>query len=170
MRLPNRKKELENNQLKGDDGPVYLTKAGLEKLKHQLTDLEIQHKQAVKDTQTTGEMGDFSENAEYQEAKHRMRNIANRMTIIREKLKNIILIEKDEHDADTIQLGSHVVLDMNGRVLRFEIVGPHEANPLNGRISHVSPLGSHLIGHKAGKKISVVTAGDELIYSILEVK
>jgi len=170
MRLPTRKKELDNNQLKGDDGPVYLTKSGLEKLERQLVDLEVQHKQAVKDTQTTGELGDFSENAEYQEAKHRMRNLASRMTIIKEKLKNIIVIEKDIDDTDRIQLGSTVVLNMNDRVLTFEIVGPHEANPVRGRISHLSPLGSHLIGHTAGETISVVTHGDELVYTILEVK
>ncbi|OGL97846.1 hypothetical protein A2318_03335 [Candidatus Uhrbacteria bacterium RIFOXYB2_FULL_45_11] len=156
--------------MKGDDGPVYLTKSGLEKLERQLVDLEVQHKQAVKDTQTTGELGDFSENAEYQEAKHRMRNLASRMTIIKEKLKNIIVIEKDIDDTDRIQLGSTVVLNMNDRVLTFEIVGPHEANPVRGRISHLSPLGSHLIGHTAGETISVVTHGDELVYTILEVK
>lgn len=170
MRLPTRQKELDNNQLKGDDGPLYVTPAGLEKLNHQLIDLEIQHKQAVKDTQTTGELGDFSENAEYQEAKHRMRNLASRMTIIKEKLKNVVLIEKDEQDADRIQLGSTVVLNMNDRVLTFEIVGPHEANPVRGKISHLSPLGAHLIGHTAGETISVVTHGDELVYTILEVK
>lgn len=170
MRLPTRRKELENNQLKGDDGLVYLTKLGLEKLKHHLIDLETQHKQAVKDVQTTGEFGDFSENAEYQEAKHRLRNIANRITILKERLKNVIVIEKDENDKDRIQLGSTVVLQMNERILKFEIVGPQEANPLRGRISNLSPLGSHLIGHQVGDIISVVTMGDELVYTILEVK
>lgn len=170
MRLPTRKKELDNNQLKGDDGPVYLTKAGVAKLKQQLSDLEIQHKQAVKDTQTTGELGDFSENAEYQEAKHRMRNLASRMTIIKERLKNVVVIEKDDMNKDCIQLGSTVKLQMNNRILEFEIVGPQEANPMRGRISHLSPLGSHLMGHSTGETISVVTHGDELVYTILEVR
>lgn len=170
MRLATRKKELENNQLKGDDGPVYLTKAGLEKIKHQLVDLEVQHKQAVKDVQTTGEFGDFSENAEYQEAKHRMRNISSRMTFMKERLKNVVLIEKDENDLDRVQIGSTVVLQMNDRTLTFEIVGHQEANPMHGRISNASPLGSALIGHRVGDEISVITMGDELIYTILEIK
>ena len=169
MRLPTRQKELDNNQLKGDDGPVYLTKGGVDKIHRLLIDLEIQHKQAVKDTQTTGELGDFSENAEYQEAKHRMRSLASRMTILKERLKNVVVIEKDEHD-HRIHLGSTVTLNMNDRVLTFEVVGPQEADPMRGRISHVSPLGSHLIGHTAGETISVVTHGDELVYTILEVK
>jgi transcription elongation factor GreA len=169
MRLPTRKKELENNQLRGDDGPVYLTKAGIEKLEYQLVDLEKQHKQAVKDVQTTGEFGDFSENAEYQEAKHRMRNLSLRITILKERLKSAVVIEKDEQYADRVQLGSRVKLQMNDRILILEIVGPQEANPMRGRISHLSPLGSHLIGHTVGEHISVVTEGDELIYQILEV-
>lgn len=170
MRLPTRKKELDNNQLKGDDGPVYLTKDGLEKIHHLLADLAIKHKQAVKDTQTTGEFGDFSENAEYQEAKHRLRSIASRMTILTERLKNVVVIERDETDKDRIQLGSTVVLQMNDQTLTFEIVGPHEASPMRGRISHVSPLGSAIIGHSAGESITVKTLGDELTYDILEVR
>lgn len=170
MRLPTRKKELENNQLNGDDGPVYLTKLGLEKLEQLLINLEIQHKQAVKDVQTTGEFGDFSENAEYQEAKHRMRNISSRMTFLKERLKNVIIIEKDENNADRIQLGSTVILQMNDRTLTFEIVGPQESNPLRGRISNKSPLGTALIGHKIGDQVSVITMGDELIYTILEIR
>lgn len=170
MRLPTRQKELDNNQLKGDDGPVYLTKAGLEKIHHQLKDLEIRHKQAVKDTQTTGEFGDFSENAEYQEAKHRLRSISSRMTILKERLKNVIVIEKDEKNKDRVQLGSIVELNMNGILMTFEIVGPQEANPMHGRISHVSPLGSAIIGHMAGEDIIVKTGEDQLVYKILEVK
>jgi len=168
MRLPTRKKELDNQQLKGDDGPVYLTKAGKEKIEHQLIDLKKQHVQAVKDVQTTGEFGDFSENAEYQEAKHRMRHLAARMTTLSEKLKRVVLIEKEQDGK--IGLGSTVTLKMNNRTLAFELVGPHEANPMQGRLSHVSPLGSHLIGHKVGETISVETMGDVLTYEILRVE
>ena len=157
--------------MKGEDGPVYLTKAGLQKLEEQIVRLEkIEHPQAVKDVQITGEFGDFSENAEYQEAKHRLRSITSRIIILKERLRNAVMIEKDENDLDRIQIGSTVVLQMNDRTLTFEIVGPQEANPLRGRISHVSPLGSHLIGHEAGETITVTTMGDSLVYKILEVK
>lgn len=170
MRLPTRKKELEN-MMKGDDGPVHLTKAGLQKLHEQIERLEkIEMPQAIKDVQITGEFGDFSENAEYQEAKHRLRSINSRIILLKDRLRKVIVIERDENDLDRIQLGSTVVLDMNGRTLTFELVGPQEANPMHGRISHLSPLGSHLIGHKAGETISVVTHGDELIYNILKVQ
>ncbi len=157
--------------MKGEDGPVYLTKAGLQKLEEQIVRLEkIEHPQAVKDVQITGEFGDYSENAEYQEAKHRLRSITSRIIILKERLRNAVMIEKDENDLDRIQIGSTVVLQMNDRTLTFEIVGPQEANPLRGRISHVSPLGSHLIGHEAGETITVTTMGDSLVYKILEVK
>jgi len=170
MRLPTRKKELEN-MMKGDDGPVHLTKLGLQRLQEQIERLEkIEHPQAIKDVQITGEFGDFSENAEYQEAKHRLRSITSRIILLKERLRKAVVIERDEDNLDVVQLGSTVVLQMNERTLTFEIVGPQEANPLHGRISHLSPLGSHLIGHKLGETISVVTHGDELIYKILEVK
>ncbi len=170
MRLPTRKKELDNNQLKGDDGPVILTRAGFEKIKHQIVDLEIQHKQAVKDTQVTGEFGDFSENAEYQEAKHRMRSLASRIMILKERSKNAAVIQKDEANADRVQLGSSVVVETNGIRRTFEMVGPQETNPMRGRLSYISPLGIQLIGKRAGDHMTIKSPEGEIEYKIIDVK
>lgn len=167
MRLPTRKSELAK-RLKVSDDPVYLTKEGLEKLKRQLERLENDLPQAIEDTRRTGEFGDFSENAEYREAKHRMRSIRNRITRIQEKLKLVIVIEQDE--SGTAQLGSTVVLESGSEQKIFYLVGPQETNPSKGRISHKSPLGARLMNKSVGDSIELPVSGGQILYTLTEIR
>lgn len=155
MRLPIRRSE----RLKtgGDDGPLYLTKEGLKKLEQRLKTVEERElPQAIEDVRITAEFGDFSENAEYQEAKARMRRLHGQVLNLREKIKRAVLIQTDEMH-NVVQLGSTVLLEKDGTEKTFQIVGPHEADPARGRISHLSPLGSVLVGRKAGESVSGYT-------------
>ena len=153
MRIPTRRSQQQRQALEVDE-PLYLTQKAVENMKRTLKDLqERQLPQAIEDTRTTGEHGDFSENAEYQEAKSRMRRCHNRITSIKEKLKRVILIEKGE--GDTIVLGSHIVVVKEGVQTAYHIVGPHEANPFKKRISYKSPLGATLMGRSVGETVEV---------------
>ncbi|PIX61968.1 hypothetical protein CO057_01460 [Candidatus Uhrbacteria bacterium CG_4_9_14_0_2_um_filter_41_50] len=162
MRLPTRKSEKLNKQ---DNGPVYLTKSGIEKLKRQILSLQLQTPELIKEVTRTQAMGDLSENAAYQEAKHQMRRAESKLFYSKERLKNAIEIQKDEND-DTVHLGVKVIVEINGNQKIFEIVGPVEADPLHGRISYVSPLGLGLNGKRADDSVSV----NGFEYKILEVK
>lgn len=54
-----------------------------------------------------------------------------------------------KRDAIKVALGSVVdLIDMNGRIIRYQIVDSFEANPSDGRISTISPLGSQLVGRR----------------------
>lgn len=151
MRLPIRRSE--KLKIHHDDGPLYITKEGLEKLKRKLERLErTDLPQAIQDTRTTAEQGDFSENAEYQEAKGRMRRLHTQIFNLREKIKQAVLIESNA--SELVCIGSSVSLEKNGTRKTFHIVGPHEADPSMGRISHLSPLGSSLMGHKVGDLVN----------------
>lgn len=156
MRLPIRKSE--RLKLPQNDGPAYLTKEGLEKLMHKLKRLEEQElPQAIEDVKITAEFGDFSENAEYQEAKARMRRLHQHIFQLKERIKQVKIIEPDQSLTNTVQLGSTVELRQNGTTKIYSIVGPHEADPGGGRISYLSPLGSALLGHKVGEIVSGFT-------------
>ena len=167
MRLPTRRGEL-LKRTKEDSGPIQLTAGGVLKLQKQLKDLQtVQLPQAIEDVKRTGEFGDFSENAEYQEAKSRMRRIHARIIGITEELKRVSVIAAPRQDG-SVQLGSKVTFESSGKQQTFELVGPSEAYPARGRISHLSPLGSLLMGHRAGESVTVLTTG--VVYTILEVK
>jgi transcription elongation GreA/GreB family factor len=152
MRVPTRKSQ--KLKIPKDEGPLYLTKGGIEKLERRLERVEsTELPQAIEDTRRTGEFGDFSENAEYQEAKGRMRRLHNSVTIIKEKLKRAVLIEADE-GVRGVQIGSTVVLQTHGGDRKtFEIVGPSETDPIRGRLSYRSPLGASLMGREVGESV-----------------
>ncbi len=169
MRLPLRKHE--RLKIHKDEGLLHLTKDGLEKLKRTLVDLQkVQLPQAIEDVKRTAEFGDFSENAEYQEAKSRLRRIHARIFSIGEELKRVSVITHDAQEVGHVQLGSTVVLETNGTQKNYHIVGPHEANPVKGKISHVSPLGSRLVGKTVGEIVHIPTTQGEIEYKIVSIE
>lgn len=133
----------------------FLTPKGLEKLKRTLADLEQQRPQTVKDLSEAIAKGDLSENAEYTESKARLARIDGRIFSLKERIKNAIVIEAPEGDADSVQLGSTVTVLVNGLQRAYQIVGPSETDPSKGRISHLSPLGSALMGKRVDETIRV---------------
>ena len=164
MRLPTRKAEAYKQLTKTND--PHITEGKVEQLKRSLKRLiEIERPRAIIETQETGAMGDFSENAEYQYAKAKLRRINNRITNIEEQLKNAVIIPSGSKDG-IIGLGSKIETFSNDKKMLFHLVGPTEANPFKNRISHLAPLGQALIGKKEGEAISVNTPAGEKVYQI----
>jgi len=168
MRIPKRKGE--GDYSNDDGGPIYLTKEGIEKIKKTLHLLEtVEHPQARRDVERTGQFGDFSENAEYQEAKSRMRHHEKRIFYLKEKLKRAVEIKMGS-EMGLVQIGSTVIVEVGGQKKTFQIVGPSETDPSGGRISHISPLGKILEGHIAGDSVVLKIGNRETVYKILEVR
>ena len=167
MRVPTRRSEQLAASKKLDED-LHMTPGAIERMKRDLVRLlETERPDMIKEVHRTAEMGDFSENFAYQQAKHALRRINSRIMTLEDKIKRAIPIVKG--DNDTVQLGSTVTVDANGRVQTFEMVGPHETNPTRGRISHQSPLGRALVGHRAGESVTVAAGEKELTYVIVSV-
>ena len=148
---------------------LYLTAEGIERLKRTLKELESQRPKIVEDLTFAISLGDLSENAEYQDAKHRLSKTDGRIFSIKDRLKNVIRINEQPTTTGHVRLGSNVVLAVAGKQKGYQIVGPQEANPSRGRISLLSPLGAALIGHGVGETITVETPGGQMDYGIVEV-
>jgi transcription elongation factor GreA len=153
-----------------DTGPVYLSQEGLARLEHQLARLKREFPELSAEVARTAAYGDRSDNAEYKDAKGRLRRAQYRILEIQDELKRIIVIPTGSSTTGTVQMGSTVIVEINGAKKTFEILGPRETNPLDGRISFQSPLGAALIGHKAGDTVSVATANGMREYRIVEIK
>lgn len=164
MRLPTRKSEI-LKRTKLSDGPVYLTKEGIERIHREIERIKRKAPEAREEVHRTHEMGDLSENAAYQDAKHQLRRMNNRLIVLEERLKIVVEIKKDG-SSESVQLGSTVILDQDGKEKKFTIVGPLEANPMKGFISYVSPLGSELLNRKVGEKVEI----SEFIYTIMDIQ
>lgn len=115
------------------------------------------------------EFGDFSENVEYQLAKGKLRGINNTITTIENQLKNAKIIEPNSQ-YEVVQIGHSVTITNNGKEKTYLILGSTETNPQQGIISHLSPVGSALIGKKLGETVELKIAGKEVNYKIIKIE
>lgn len=151
---------------------IILTEEGLKNLENELENLKtVKRKEVAEKIKVALSFGDLSENSEYDEAKNEQAIIEARILEIQSMLKDVKIIDEHELDTEVVYVGSKVkVNDIEyNEVLDYKIVGPSEANPREGRISDESPVGSALLGHKAGDLVRVETPVGFCTYKILEI-
>ena len=115
------------------------------------------------------EMGDLSENAAYQIAKGHLRGINDKISKLEFILSGAKII-KPNKNAEIIQLGSRVTIEIGDKQKTYLILGSSETNPQKGIISHNSPLGSALMGHKTGDKIKIRSKEKEVECMIIKIE
>ena len=150
-----------------------LTSEGLKKLEDELDELiVVKRKEVAQKIKEAREQGDLSENAEYDAAKDEQRDIEARIEEIEKILKNAEIVDEDEVDLETINIGCQVkILDLEfDEELTYKIVGYTEANSLKGKISNESPVGKALIGKKVGDLVSVETQVGVVQYKVLDIQ
>lgn len=125
-------------------------------------------KEALKEARA---FGDLSENSEYDEAKNEQAKVVSRIAELEELISNAQIISETEIQEDVINLGSVVqVHDFAfDEDIEYYIVGSNEANPLLGRISDLSPIGSAMLGHRAGDEVIFEAPNGEAKIKILSV-
>ena len=145
-----------------------LTQSGVEKLKTELEELKKNKRPFVIDRiKKAKDYGDLSENAEYEDARNEQSFIEGRIQEIEHMLKYSEVIESKH--AGEVNLGSSVKVKMDGETFEYEIVGGAEADPMAGRISSDSPIGSALLGGKAGETVVAKTPGGQIDLKIVSV-
>ena len=150
-----------------------LTSEGLKKLEEELDELiVVKRKEVAQKIKEAREQGDLSENAEYDAAKDEQRDIEARIEEIEKILKNAEIVDEDEVNLDTINIGCQVkILDCEfDEELVYKIVGSTEANSLKGKISNESPVGRALLGKRVGDMVSVDTQVGTVSYKVLDIQ
>ena len=151
---------------------VLLTNEGLQKLQEELDNLKnVRRKENTAALKVAKSFGDLSENSEYDEAKNEQAEIEARIAEIEGMLKNVEIIDEDGIDTGVVSVGAKVtVKDLDDdEVSEYLIVGSTEADPMKGKISDESPLGSALIGHKAGEVVIVEAPMGKLEYEVVSI-
>ncbi|OGH11100.1 MAG: transcription elongation factor GreA [Candidatus Levybacteria bacterium RIFCSPHIGHO2_01_FULL_36_15] len=154
-----------------DKKKIYVTKQGLEELKHEHEILaKIKRPEIVERVAAARAMGDLAENSEYTAAREELSLIDGRIEELTEILKNAVVIEGKNNSSSTkIQLGSQVTVSVKGKKEVFTLVGEWEADPHAKKISHASPLGQALIGRGRGDKVEVEAPVGKIFYTILSI-
>ena len=133
---------------------------GLERLKAEIEEMETTgRREGAERIRIAREWGDLKENAEYHDAKNSLALLERRITVLRERLDNAVVVEADSGDAEEVSFGStvEVVDEATGRPAEYTLVGEAEADVSIGMLSADSPVGRALMGAKPGDVVSVPT-------------
>lgn len=135
---------------------------GYEKLTAELKALREERPRIVEAIEEARAHGDLSENAEYHAAKERQGHVEATIADLEDKVSRAQIIDPASLSGDRIIFGATVtLLDDDDKPVRYQIVGPYEADARVGRISYNSPLGRAMIGRRVDDEIEVtVPAGD----------
>jgi len=161
MQLPKRK-PAKYGEVPSDNA---MSRKKYEELEQELEKLKKKRPKAAEEVARLAELGDFSENVEYQLAKRRLRGINYAMLKLEHRLNHADIV-KVKNDG-IVRLGSVVTVETKKGGRTYTILGESEADPKNGIISHNSPLGAALIGHRVGDEVEVDKVGKCKVVRIL---
>jgi len=138
--------------------PTMLTQGGLAQLETELQYLRsTKRREVALRIKRAAELGDRSENSEYEDAKNEQAFVEGRIQELDRLLRNVKVIDASADHAGVVALGCTVeIIDTaTGERLTYTIVGPVEVDPAQGRISHLSPVGAALMGRSPGDTVRV---------------
>jgi len=150
---------------------VYISKEQYEKLKEELRYLETEKRKEIADRLKNAiELGDISENAEYDLALQEKENLERRIAEIKNVLSKAKIIKQDTK-GDRILPGKKfdVVETKTNKNYTFTLVGFGESNPWEGKISTESPLGKAFLNKKLGDIVEVQTPNGKVVYKIKKI-
>ena len=137
---------------------------------------ELEHLKTVRRTEIAENLeyarslGDLSENAEYQEARDLQAATEERIKKLEELLKYTKIIT-DGKKKNEVGFGSKVSIKKEGStdIHEYTIVGSEEVDMRVKKLSHLSPLGSALMGKKKGDIFTFETPAGKQTYTIEKV-
>jgi len=151
---------------------VPITKEGYQALKKELDYLKrVERPRNIKSIEEARAHGDITENAEFEAAKDRQAFIEGRLNELAYKLSRADIIDPQKLPKDRALFSSSVMLENTdtGENVKYQLVGPDEANIEEGRISVSSPLGKAVIGKKPGDEISLEAPGGKRYYELVKI-
>lgn len=149
-----------------------MTSEGVRELEERLERLKTVDRLAVADEiKEARAYGDLSENAEYDAAKEKQAKIEGEIANLEKQLRNAVVVEESGGDAQVINVGTYVRIQdkETGDQEEYRIVSSAEADLARGKLSNESPVGSALLGKKAGSTVKVDAPGGVIRFKVLEI-
>ncbi|MEK7102175.1 MAG: GreA/GreB family elongation factor [Patescibacteria group bacterium] len=164
MRTLNRKSEIASRIV----ADPLVTVAKLAQMQSKLIRLKAVRPEAAAEVSRLAQLGDFSENAEYQAAKGRLRGINSGITSLENQLNHAVIITPQKQ-TDTVQIGHTVTVAAGDTQKIYQLLGSAETNPGRGIISHNSPIGAALVGCRVGDAVKIKLADKTVEYRIIKI-
>ena len=154
--------------------PTFLTREGRAQLEAELQHLRSDKRQEVAlRIKRAAELGDRSENSEYEDAKNEQAFVEGRIQELDLLLRNVELIDDSaQARPEVVVLGSTVeAVDLaTNETVTYTIVGPVEVDLAKGRISHLSPVGSALLGRAPGETLRISVPAGTLQLRVTQIR
>jgi transcription elongation factor GreA len=151
----------------------YLTKEKLEELKNELDELKYKGRKDIsRQIQEAREMGDLSENAEYDAAKDAQGLMEAKIARLEDIVARSRIIDTSNMDTDKVYLMSTVKIKNVAMKKNFTytIVSEEEADLKQAKISAQSPVGAGLLGKTVGDIADIELPNGKIIQmEILEI-
>ena len=154
---------------------VVVTREGYRKLEEELDNLRtVVRKEVAEKIKVARGYGDLSENSEYDAAKEEQGIVEAKIADLEATLKLARIIDDEDLSTDTVSIGMRVTVQEEGEdeTETYDITGSTEADMYAEPpcISDESPVGSALIGHKAGDEVDVTLPnGATIAYKVVNV-
>ena len=144
---------------------------GYERITAELKALREERPRIVEAIEEARAHGDLSENAEYHAAKERQGQVEASIGDLEDRVSRAQIIDPATLSGDRIVFGATVtLLDDDDKPVKYQIVGPYEADAKIGRISYNSPLGKALIGRRAEEEIEVTVPSGDRSYLVQKIQ
>ncbi|MDP2911038.1 MAG: transcription elongation factor GreA [Candidatus Omnitrophota bacterium] len=151
---------------------TFLTRDGCDRLKEELKILKtVKRKEIANALDKARQLGDLSENAEYDSAKQSQAINEKRIRELEEKILTARILSNENIASDKAYIGAKLkLLDIDSKEeIRYMLVTEDEADYAAGKISISSPVGKALLGCKIGDIANIKIPVGVLKYKILEI-
>ena len=151
---------------------VYLTEAGLQKLKDELDHLRSVERPAISAAIAEArDKGDLLENADYDAAKEAQVMLEMRIAKLEDTVANARVIDESRIDTNTVQILNRVKMKnmTTGKIVEYTLVSENEANLKEGKLAIGTPIAQALLGKKKGEEVDVKVPSGMLRLEILDI-
>ena len=150
---------------------VPISETGYEKLKVELSELEIERAEVSKRVGVAREHGDLKENGEYIYGRQRLGFVDGRLGELRGKINMSEVVDCTKVKCDKANFGTVVTfLDLNTQEkVTYQLLGPNDADFDLGSISIHSPVGNAIWELAAGDKESVMIPRGEFAFEVIDI-
>ncbi|CDO36401.1 MULTISPECIES: transcription elongation factor GreA [Novosphingobium] len=144
---------------------------GYERLTAELKALREERPRIVDAIEEARAHGDLSENAEYHAAKERQGQVEATIADLEDKVSRAQIVDPKSLSGSKVIFGATVtLLDDDEKPVKYQIVGPYEADAKIGRISYNSPLGKALIGRQVEDEVEVTVPSGDKFYLVQKIE
>jgi transcription elongation factor GreA len=152
---------------------VPMTREGYEQARKKLEHLKnVEMPRVQKALGDARELGDLSENSEFDAARNEMWNLDQMISELETKLALADVIDASKLDLDTVAIGARVKVEDLEKKFKdeFMLVGEGETRTDVDTVSVTSPLGQALLGKKAGEVAEFEAPRGRMRYKVLSFK